>query len=187
MIPFMKSHYSVYDDRKHRAMAGLSMGGGQSLDFGLTHLDTFAYVGSFSCAPNTRTPEMLVPDPEKATKMLKLLWISGGAQTDCFPSASARTPISRNTTFRMSITWTRSPAPTTSPPGTTICICSRKGFSVEVNKPDFEVTSTIPQQLKTLKLNRYENCNAMRNAVGCPSSHGTNQTHRCWTISSHRA
>lgn len=79
IIPFMESNYSVYDDREHRAIAGLSMGGGQSLDFGLTHLDTFAYVGSFSCAPNTRTPEMLVPDPEKATKMLKLLWISGGA------------------------------------------------------------------------------------------------------------
>jgi enterochelin esterase-like enzyme len=79
MIPFMESHYSVYADREHRALAGLSMGGGQSLDFGLTHLETFAYVGSFSCAPNTRLPQQLVPDPEKATQMLKLLWISGGA------------------------------------------------------------------------------------------------------------
>jgi enterochelin esterase-like enzyme len=80
IIPFMESHYSVYADREHRAIAGLSMGGGQSLDFGLTHLDTFAYVGGFSSAPNTRPPEMLVPDPEKATQMLKLLWISGGAR-----------------------------------------------------------------------------------------------------------
>ena len=80
MIPFMESHYSVYADREHRAIAGLSMGGGQALDFGLTHLDTFAYVGSFSCAPNTRMPQQLVPDPEKATEMLKLLWISGGAR-----------------------------------------------------------------------------------------------------------
>ena len=90
IIPFMKAHYSVYDDRKHRAIAGLSMGGGQSLDFGLTHLETFEYVGSFSCAPNTRTPEMLVPDPKKATKMLKLLWISGGAH-DGLLSFSQRT------------------------------------------------------------------------------------------------
>ena len=80
MIPFMESHYSVYADREHRAIAGLSMGGGQSLDFGLGHLETFAYVGGFSSAPNTRMPEVLVPDPEKATKMLKLLWISGGAR-----------------------------------------------------------------------------------------------------------
>ena len=79
MIPFMESHYSVYTDREHRAIAGLSMGGGQSLDFGLTHLDTFAFVGGFSSAPNTRTPELLFPDPEKAKQMLKLLWISGGA------------------------------------------------------------------------------------------------------------
>ena len=80
IIPYIDSHYPVYDDREHRAIAGLSMGGGQSLDFGLAHLDTFAYVGSFSCAPNTRLPEQLVPDPEKATQMLKLLWISGGAR-----------------------------------------------------------------------------------------------------------
>jgi enterochelin esterase-like enzyme len=78
IIPFIESHYSVYNDREHRALAGLSMGGGQSLDFGLAHLDTFAFVGGFSSAPNTRTPEQLVPDPEKATKMLKVLWISGG-------------------------------------------------------------------------------------------------------------
>ena len=78
IIPFIESHYSVQADREHRALAGLSMGGGQSLDFGLTHLDTFAYVGGFSSAPNTRSPEQLVPDPDKATKMLKVLWISGG-------------------------------------------------------------------------------------------------------------
>jgi enterochelin esterase-like enzyme len=78
IIPFMESHYSVYADREHRAIAGLSMGGGQALDFGLGNLDVFAWVGGFSSAPNTRTPEVLVPDPERATKMLKLLWLSGG-------------------------------------------------------------------------------------------------------------
>ena len=80
IIPFMESHYSVYADREHRALAGLAMGGGQSLDFGLAHLDTFAWIGGFSSAPNTRTPEQLVPDPAKATQMLKLLWISGGSK-----------------------------------------------------------------------------------------------------------
>jgi enterochelin esterase-like enzyme len=78
LIPFIESHYSVYTDREHRALAGLSMGGGQSLDYGLSHLDTFAYVGGFSSAPNTRSSEQLVPDPAKATQMLKVLWISGG-------------------------------------------------------------------------------------------------------------
>ena len=78
IIPFIESHYSVYADREHRAVAGLSMGGGQSLDFGLGNLDTFAYVGGFSSAPNTRMPEVLMPDPAKAAKMLKVLWISCG-------------------------------------------------------------------------------------------------------------
>jgi enterochelin esterase-like enzyme len=55
------------------------MGGGQSLNFGLGNLDKFAWVGAFSAAPNTKTPEELVPDPEKARKELKLLWISCGA------------------------------------------------------------------------------------------------------------
>lgn len=80
IIPFIESHYSVYSDREHRALAGLSMGGGQSLDFGLSHLDTFAWIGGFSSAPNTRPPQQLVPDPEKTRQMLKLLWISGGSK-----------------------------------------------------------------------------------------------------------
>jgi len=78
IIPFIETHYSVYTDREHRALAGLSMGGGQSLDFGLSHLEAFAWIGGFSSAPNTRPPEQLVPDLEKTKQMLKLLWISGG-------------------------------------------------------------------------------------------------------------
>jgi enterochelin esterase-like enzyme len=78
VIPFIESHYSANADREHRALAGLSMGGGQSLDFGLGNLNIFAFVGGFSSAPNTRAPEVLVPDPAKATQMLKLLWISAG-------------------------------------------------------------------------------------------------------------
>lgn len=78
IIPFIESHYSVKTDRESRALAGLSMGGGQSLDFGLAHLDTFTWVGGFSSAPNTRPPAELVPDPAAAIKQLKLLYISCG-------------------------------------------------------------------------------------------------------------
>lgn len=80
LIPYIESKYSVLTDREHRAVAGLSMGGGQSLNFGLGHLDKFAYVGGFSSAPNTKPAEQLFPDPEAAKKQLKLLWISCGAQ-----------------------------------------------------------------------------------------------------------
>ena len=54
------------------------MGGGQSLNFGLSHLDTFAWVGGFSSAPNTKPAEELVPDPAAVKAKLKLLWLSCG-------------------------------------------------------------------------------------------------------------
>jgi enterochelin esterase-like enzyme len=78
LIPFIESKYSVKRDRDNRAVAGLSMGGGQSLNFGLGNLDTFAWVGGFSSAPNTKPAAELVPDPDKANKQLKLLFISCG-------------------------------------------------------------------------------------------------------------
>ena len=80
LIPFIESKYSTQTNRESRALAGLSMGGGQSLNFGLAHLDTFAWIGGFSSAPNTNPPEQLVPDPAKARALLKLLWISCGDQ-----------------------------------------------------------------------------------------------------------
>lgn len=73
VIPAIESRYSVQTDREQQALAGLSMGGGQSLNFRLGHLDTFAWVGSFSSAPNTRMPEELVPDAAKTREQLKLL------------------------------------------------------------------------------------------------------------------
>jgi enterochelin esterase-like enzyme len=78
LIPFIEVKYSVIGNRESRALAGLSMGGGQSLNFGLGNLDTFAWVGGFSSAPNTKPAAELVPDPEKATKQLKLLYVSCG-------------------------------------------------------------------------------------------------------------
>jgi enterochelin esterase-like enzyme len=78
VIPTIESRYSVDARRESRALAGLSMGGGQSLNFGLTHLDTFAWVGGFSSAPNTKSPAELVPDPAAVRDQLKLLWLSCG-------------------------------------------------------------------------------------------------------------
>jgi enterochelin esterase-like enzyme len=79
VIPAIESRYSTRKDRDNRALAGLSMGGGQSLNFGLAHLDTFAWIGGFSSAPNTHKPAELIPDPE-AAKKLKLLWLSCGSK-----------------------------------------------------------------------------------------------------------
>jgi enterochelin esterase-like enzyme len=84
LIPFIESKYSVQADREHRALAGLSMGGGQSLNFGLGNLDTFAWVGGFSSAPNTMPPAQLVRDAAAARQKLKLLWVSCGDQDSLF-------------------------------------------------------------------------------------------------------
>jgi enterochelin esterase-like enzyme len=78
LIPYIEKNYPVIKDPDHRAIAGLSMGGGQSLNFGLGNLDIFAWVGGFSSAPNTKLPAELVPDPDGTRKKLKLLWISCG-------------------------------------------------------------------------------------------------------------
>jgi enterochelin esterase-like enzyme len=78
LIPAVQAKYSTFNDREHRALAGLSMGGGQTLNFGFAHLDTFAWLGAFSSAPNTKPPEQLVPDPATAKAQLKLLYLSCG-------------------------------------------------------------------------------------------------------------
>ncbi len=78
LIPFIEETYPVHTNRENRALAGLSMGGGQSLNFGLGNLDTFSWIGGFSSAPNTQEPEELLPNPEEAEDLLNLLWISCG-------------------------------------------------------------------------------------------------------------
>ena len=79
LIPFIEGKFSTYTDKSHRAIAGLSMGGGQSLNFGLGNLDKFAFVGGFSSAPNTKAPEQLIPDVAKTKAENKLLWMVCGS------------------------------------------------------------------------------------------------------------
>jgi len=80
VIPAIEKRYGTLTDREGRALAGLSMGGGQTLNFGLTHLETFAWLGAFSAAPNAKSPAALVPDPDRARERLKLLFLSCGSK-----------------------------------------------------------------------------------------------------------
>jgi enterochelin esterase-like enzyme len=48
IMPYAEKNYRVYNDRQHRAIAGLSMGGSQTLNIAIPHLDKFAYFGVFS-------------------------------------------------------------------------------------------------------------------------------------------
>ncbi len=84
LIPFIEKTYAVKADRRSRALAGLSMGGGQALNFGLNNLDTFAWVGGFSSAPNTRRPGDLIKDPAAAAKKLQLLYVACGDKDGLF-------------------------------------------------------------------------------------------------------
>ncbi|SFC49325.1 endo-1,4-beta-xylanase [Butyrivibrio sp. YAB3001] len=56
LIPYIDSHYSTYTDRDHRAIAGLSMGGMQTINIGIGEcVDLFSYFGAFSAAPTSNT------------------------------------------------------------------------------------------------------------------------------------
>jgi len=82
IMPLVEKNYRVSTDRTQRAIAGLSMGGYQSLAIGLNNPQLFAYVAGFSSAlvggrfENTVQP--LLADPDKANKEFKLLWLSCG-------------------------------------------------------------------------------------------------------------
>ncbi len=78
LMPYVESHYSVATRRDNQAITGLSMGGGQGLNFGINNIDKFAWVGGFSSAPNLQQPNVLVPKIQQAKDKLNLLWIGCG-------------------------------------------------------------------------------------------------------------
>ncbi|MEN0052658.1 MAG: alpha/beta hydrolase-fold protein [Mucilaginibacter sp.] len=81
VIPMVEGLYNVGKDKKYRAVAGLSMGGGQSLDAGLNNPDVFDYVAGFSPAVILLDPDYTKAFPkldESINKKLKLVWIAIG-------------------------------------------------------------------------------------------------------------
>lgn len=83
LVPFIDARFRTMPDREHRALAGLSMGGGQALRIGLNHLDQFAYLGAFSPAisitDTTKDYDGILADPARANRQLRLLWIGVGS------------------------------------------------------------------------------------------------------------
>jgi enterochelin esterase family protein len=79
VMPFVEANYRVKTEAADRAIAGLSMGGGQSLTIGLNHSDRFAWVAGFSSAvPSREAIANCLNDPSAANEKLKLLWIGVG-------------------------------------------------------------------------------------------------------------
>jgi enterochelin esterase-like enzyme len=85
VIPYVQECYRLGTEQKDRAIAGLSMGGGQSLTIGLGNPDVFGWVGAFSSAiPEEQKLEELLDKPEAINEKLKLLWIGCGRQDFLF-------------------------------------------------------------------------------------------------------
>lgn len=78
ILPMAEGRYNIATDAAHRAIAGLSMGGGHSLFTGLNHPDVFGYVGAMSSAIVTKDFDSFYAGRKKAP--LKLLWISCGTE-----------------------------------------------------------------------------------------------------------
>jgi len=79
VIPRVEAEYPVVKDRNSRAIAGLSMGGSESLLTGLNALDKFGWIGAFSSGGITEEFDKEFPALDsKATEQLHLLWIACG-------------------------------------------------------------------------------------------------------------
>lgn len=94
VIPMIDSTFRVYADRDHRAIAGLSLGGAQSLAIGLTHTELFSRVAGFSSAMGAaNNPEtggvdfnQALSESGKINNQLKLLWVGCGTEDTLFES-----------------------------------------------------------------------------------------------------
>ena len=97
VIPMVDTMFRVYGDRDHRAIAGLSLGGGQSLAIGLSHTDLFSRVAGFSSAmgagnnPATGGVDFdkVLADSSHINSQLKLLWVGCGTEDTLFESNMA--------------------------------------------------------------------------------------------------
>ena len=82
VLPYIDAHYRTVADRDHRAIAGLSMGGAQTLTIALTDSPDFAYVGVFSSGwfPNTIKEEedTDVAQYRASGKPFRLFWVDAG-------------------------------------------------------------------------------------------------------------
>jgi enterochelin esterase family protein len=105
ILPYVEKNYRVLTDRPHRAIAGLSMGGGQTLNIGVSHLDMFGYMGVFSSgvfsmgprrgtaapapAPDWEAQRVQMLDNASLKPGLKLLWFSTGENDFLLPTTKA--------------------------------------------------------------------------------------------------
>jgi enterochelin esterase family protein len=92
IMPYVESHYRLLSNRNSRAIAGLSMGGMQTLNISMAHLDKFAYIGVFSSGWFRQTSEAIESEfgaelnDARAKKGLRLFWFATGKDDFLLPT-----------------------------------------------------------------------------------------------------
>lgn len=115
--PYAEKHYRVYTNRKNRAIAGLSMGGGHSLNIGIPHLDEFAYIGVFSSGifgitgpgPGASDNEgqsweqehLQILDNARLKRGLKVFWFATGKDDFLLDTTRATVAMFRKHNFKV--------------------------------------------------------------------------------------
>jgi enterochelin esterase-like enzyme len=94
VIPYIEANYRAFTDRDRRAIAGLSMGGGQALTIGLNNLDLFSHIAGFSSGLGNAAnfPKMyanLVGQPETSNRKIRMLWVGCGTDDGAFAASKA--------------------------------------------------------------------------------------------------
>jgi enterochelin esterase family protein len=108
VMPKAEKAYKILPSRNFHAIAGLSMGGAQSLTIGLNNLDRFAWIGAFSSGGvNTNYSEQFPALNAKISKQLRLLWIACGKDDHLLESNQKLVEWLK--TKGMNLTWTESP------------------------------------------------------------------------------
>jgi enterochelin esterase family protein len=96
IMPYVEKNYRTLTDRPHRAIAGLSMGGGQTLNVAFSHLDKFAYIGVYSSGilggggpeewEKSHSADL---DNQGLKKGLRMVWFSTGADDGLITNSKA--------------------------------------------------------------------------------------------------
>ena len=93
IVPYVETNFRAIPDRESRAIAGFSRGGGESLFTAFSHLDTFAWVGSYSAYLTPEVIDLHLPalaaDAASTNRRLKLFWLGVGQDDFLYPQASA--------------------------------------------------------------------------------------------------
>jgi enterochelin esterase family protein len=113
LIPFVQANYRVSSDRKHRALAGLSMGGAQTLNIAVENLDKFGYLGVYSsgvfslgrrgtnapAGPSWEEKNQAALDDPKLKKGLKLFWVATGKEDFLLKTSQSTVELLRKHQF----------------------------------------------------------------------------------------